>query len=560
MDTQQTNPSPEQNGRILALDVVRGFALFGIFLMNAEWFNRAMAEMRLGVPPGLSGADWWASRLVYLLVQGKFWTIFSLLFGMGFAVMLGRAEQAGRRFLPLYLRRIAGLAVFGAAHFILLWNGDILFSYALAALALLLLLYGKWKPILLSLAALAGLGFVPGLDPLWRVAGSLAYVSVAALFLRGEKRMGERWRRVPVFAFFFLVLGVVAVGTAALMWALSAGPLEARFGMSLAAAFTLAVGILAARYHQPAELRKRRLAVALYVLPFLGMTLFGVVQLAVQPSATGARAPAPVAGQSPAGVEAVRQAEKEAKRKEEAEKLRERIRAETRAHARGTYREAVAFRAGEFPRRATEEAGFAMMVISLFLLGAWFVQSGVMVRPRDHLPLFRRLALFALPVGVGLGVLGSVVATSTQPGAPPGRFMVAQGLLYLGNLPACLGYVSVVVLLLQRERAARWLAFLAPAGRMALTNYIAQAAISVVVFFGHGFGLWGMRRSWQMLYVAGVFALQVILSDWWLKRFRYGPLEWLWRAFTYWRIPPMRLHPAPVATQTPAPDDERSGA
>ena len=103
---------PEQ--RIEALDVVRGFALLGIFLMNIEFFNRETLSIGQGMPLGLTGIDWWASWFVAYFVQGKFWTIFSLLFGMGFAVMLTRAEQAGRAFMAPYLRRLAGLAVFGA--------------------------------------------------------------------------------------------------------------------------------------------------------------------------------------------------------------------------------------------------------------------------------------------------------------------------------------------------------------------------------------------------------------------------------------------------------------
>src|SRR5215207_8542899 len=101
------------NQRIEALDVVRGFALLGIFLMNIEYFNRTMASIGQGMPRGLTGIDWFASWFIAYFVQGKFWTIFSLLFGMGFAVMLVRAERAGREFAGMYLRRILALAVFG---------------------------------------------------------------------------------------------------------------------------------------------------------------------------------------------------------------------------------------------------------------------------------------------------------------------------------------------------------------------------------------------------------------------------------------------------------------
>ncbi|MEO5628249.1 MAG: hypothetical protein ABIQ62_00600, partial [Thermomonas sp.] len=85
--------------RIHALDVIRGLALVGIFMMNVEFFNRPTGEIGLGLPTGLPVLDDWAGWFVYIFVRGKFWTMFSLLFGMGFAVMLSRAEQAGRAFL-----------------------------------------------------------------------------------------------------------------------------------------------------------------------------------------------------------------------------------------------------------------------------------------------------------------------------------------------------------------------------------------------------------------------------------------------------------------------------
>ena len=146
--------------RIQALDVVRGFALLGIALMNVEFFNRPIGELDMGMPAGTSGIDYWAGWFVHVFVRGKFWTMFSLLFGMGFAVMLARAEQAGRGFFAPYLRRTLALAVFGVLHFVFLWTGDILFSYAAGAMLLMLVFYAKpqvllWLGVLLLLAAAA---------------------------------------------------------------------------------------------------------------------------------------------------------------------------------------------------------------------------------------------------------------------------------------------------------------------------------------------------------------------------------------------------------------------
>ncbi|MDQ3511546.1 MAG: hypothetical protein M3414_07690, partial [Pseudomonadota bacterium] len=90
--------------RIQAMDVLRGFALLGIGLMNIETFVGPIFGGITGLDPALVGADRWADALIYVLVQGKFYTLFSLLFGMGFAVMVARAQASDRSFGALYLR------------------------------------------------------------------------------------------------------------------------------------------------------------------------------------------------------------------------------------------------------------------------------------------------------------------------------------------------------------------------------------------------------------------------------------------------------------------------
>jgi len=529
--------------RIQALDVIRGFALLGIFLMNIEWFSRAQGEMSLGLPLGLTGADWWASRLIYVLVQGKFWTIFSLLFGMGFAVMLARAELAGRSFLKPYLRRIAALAVFGALHFILLYTGDILFSYAVGAVALLIVLYGNWKYILGALPILVGLGFIPKAQVIWASAGSLAYLGLLALYLRHEKRLRVFGASLPVFAFVLLLLGLLGTVASGVLWVLHKAPVEARIIMTMVSVALLILGGLWAAFHGPGERRLLRLGVVAYLFPMIMMTTGGIIQRFVPRPAPAAQAQkaGPEAKKPGTKSEAEQRAEREAERAKRIQQQHEEIRTETRVLSKGRFLEVLKFRASSFVKHAPEEGGFATIVVGMFLLGAWFVRSGVMMHPREHLPLFRKLASVALPLGVALGLLGSAIATSHVPGAERDGFQMATGLLMIGNLPACLGYVSVLVLMLHSDSVFSKVQLLAPVGRMALTNYLMQSAIMAVYFLGHGLGHWGMPRAWQVLFVLIVYAFQVGFSSWWLGRFTYGPMEWLWRAITYWQLPPFRL-------------------
>ena len=124
--------------RIEVMDVLRGFALLGILLMNIEAFVGPLLESVTGVNPRFSGADRWMDAAIYVLVQGKFITLFSLLFGMGFAVMLERANAAGASGTALYARRLFALLAIGLVHAILIWSGDILVTYALLGFVLLL--------------------------------------------------------------------------------------------------------------------------------------------------------------------------------------------------------------------------------------------------------------------------------------------------------------------------------------------------------------------------------------------------------------------------------------
>ena len=90
--------------------------------------------------------------------------------------------------------------MFGAVHFIYIWEGDILFSYAVAATPLLIVLYGRALPILIACAVLVGLGLIPDADSIFAVAGGLAATGLLALYLRGKKRLTWRGVSMPVFS------------------------------------------------------------------------------------------------------------------------------------------------------------------------------------------------------------------------------------------------------------------------------------------------------------------------------------------------------------------------
>jgi uncharacterized protein len=81
---------------------------------------------------------------------------------------------------------------------------------------------------------------------------------------------------------------------------------------------------------------------------------------------------------------------------------------------------------------------------------------------------------------------------------------------------------------------------MADAGQMDLTNYIAQSVLCTLIFYGYGFGLYGMGQAAGFLLAVAIYSQQLLWSGWWLRRFLFGPLEWVWRVITYWAPQPMR--------------------
>ncbi|MBB5174482.1 DUF418 domain-containing protein [Texcoconibacillus texcoconensis] len=135
---QQVQPT-EQQGRIEILDVLRGFALFGILLVNMQFFNTpkillVAAEMSVWE----STADKIVIWLIDMFASGSFFTIFSFLFGIGFYIFMERIEQKGLEVVPYYRRRLIILGGMGFIHLVFLWSSDILFTYAIAGFLLLL--------------------------------------------------------------------------------------------------------------------------------------------------------------------------------------------------------------------------------------------------------------------------------------------------------------------------------------------------------------------------------------------------------------------------------------
>ncbi|MCL1634985.1 DUF418 domain-containing protein [Luteimonas sp. SX5] len=511
------SPIAEQE-RIRTLDIVRAVALFGVFLMNVEYFARPLQAPERMIEPGLRGLNHALAWFEYVFMHGKFWTLFAMLFGMGFAVMLGRAEMRGGDFAAPYLRRTAALMAIGLAHGVLVWGGDILHSYAIGACVLLVVLRGRWWWLLLpSLAFLAAQVAWGSSRALFTAMIAFLMFAGAGAFVRERSAAAGTARRFPYSTLLSWTLLLSAIGFGVL-WIVSPGfvPLAAMVSSALlgAASFSL----------RPAGLsRLWRAGASIYLILPLAISatiLLGKLQLSTPaqapPAASAAYAAAEAAAAQAASI-----------------------------NASGSYAQNVALRWDYLADMLTSgEIYLLISVVGMFLIGFWFVRAGAIGDVQANRGLFRRMAAFGIPVGIALALSSAAFYTGDDPAKRDQAFLAAN-LMTVANLALSLGYLGALVLFVHSREKLR-LRWLAPAGRMALTNYLTQSVVGTLVFYGYGLGL-RMDRIGQLALVIGVFALQVLASRWWMSRFHFGPAEWFWRAATYARWPPLFRHRAPAA-------------
>jgi uncharacterized protein len=392
--------------RIIEVDIVRGFALFGVLLVNMYGFGADSIAWN-------SPTDKLAFAITRVFFESKSWTLFSLLFGFGFAVQMQRAQARNSSILPTYLRRLIVLFAFGAAH-ALLFDGDILMLYAELGIGLLLV------------------------------------------------------RRLPTRMLLLLAIGLMLVF-----------PL-ARF-----------------------------------------------VSTQDQPAATE---------------EILSIADARAQLEQDQS---------THVYATGSLAEVAADNASAIPANPLEdvktpESGLA--VFAMFLIGFSVGRSGILRDIHGHTASIARVRAWGL--GFGLSAMAVERALAVTAGyavfrsqrAGPGVQFAGDILFAFGITALALGYAATLILAAQTPRGKTILAPLAGVGRLALTVYLTQTLLFTTLFYGYGFGqAFRLGPAAVTAWAVIIFAVQVIACQWWSKRFRFGPVEWLWRCLTYLKWQPLRL-------------------
>ena len=178
-------------------------------------------------------------------------------------------------------------------------------------------------------------------------------------------------------------------------------------------------------------------------------------------------------------------------------------------------------------------------VVGMMLLGMGMMKLGLFSAARRGRFY---VGMMAIGYGIGLPLTIAIARSLVASGFDLLHYNRLLTLSDVNRFSMAIGHIGAVMLIC-RSGVLPWLrARLAAVGRMALTNYIGQSIMGGLVFYGVGLGLYGHLQRYQLYFVVlGIWMLQVTVSPIWLRRFRFGPLEWLWRSLTYKARQPMRI-------------------
>lgn len=399
-NTTSVQPT-KRTKRIDLLDVYRGFAVLGIFVVNIVIMNSTFLNQDEFAKQWTSDIDQLAERILQLFFYTKFFPIFSLLFGLGISMQALKLKRQDKKLSKFFARRMLGLFLIGVIHIVFIWSGDVLNLYALLGL-LVTVFIAKPNKLILFLA-----GFF-------------------LLFPFYDQ----------VFSFFFELI-----------------------------------------HYNPGS----------YLKDYTGADVNRII-------------------------------------------------------SEGSYFEGVKLRLLEYMSNIPMLFGFlAPIALSMFLVGVYLGKKKIYSSLK---PFIQQIAVPMLVI-TGLTNIYRVIFLFVLPQyeiyTNPDFRPYFIKLMVVSDVVMGLFYLWIIGWLWYHTKIRFLLKPLRHVGRMALTNYIMQSLIGLILFSSIGFSLYEtMSPSETLITAIAVFCVQVIYSKIWLSYFKFGPLEWAWRCFTYKEILPIR--------------------
>ena len=424
------NPT-EKAQRISSMDTIRGVALLGILLMNITGMGLYHAYDDPTVNGGATGWDlkvWWMNAMFF---EGTMRGMFTMLFGAGVVLFNSRSvgNINGVSVTDAYFRRLLWLFLFGLIHnYLLLWNGEVLFPYAIAGL--FVFTFRNWT------------------------SGRLIIVSGILLVLMS----------------FVYIYDYQAI--------------KSKFDKSTAV-----------------EIKQKQLK-----------KLSKEDSTAVQDWKSAV---------------------------EDAKPPKEKIEKNIKSRHEGYWSNLKSkSSAAQYMQTTYMYRHFFLEMTAMMLLGMALLKNGVLKAAKSN-----RFYMLMAVIGYGIGLTVNYLETSSIIDSKFGILEIAR--VYttydLGRLPTTFGHIAVIMLFIKSGILPFFQRSLAAVGQMAFTNYIMHSVICNFIFLGYGFSLYGILHRHQLYYIVfGIWIFQLIFSPIWLTFFRFGPLEWVWRSLTYWKMQPMK--------------------
>ncbi len=429
MQNSILNEPVAESKRIRSIDTLRGFALLGILLLNIIAFSGPIAAFfDPSADNEVSGLNLAVAMFVDIWGEGAFRAIFSMLFGAGLLIFLAKPVAEEGRLKSLYYRRTWLLVAFGLFNaYILLWFGDILYTYGVTGLVL----YFFRNLSAHKLALCSTILFL-----------FLALIHTSQYFY--TKALYTEYREV----------------------------------------------VLLPEGNELSEAQKQSL-------------------------------------------------ENWDEFLQNQQTTPEQIVLEANARSEG-YIENFIFTA---PINIMFQTAIFLIngfwdAAAMMLLGMALMKWNVFDASRE-LSFYLKMMLFGFAIGLVINSWEEVVYLSS--GFEPFLSATARPTYDLGRLGMALGYIGMVMTLCKLDVLPKVRHAFACVGQMALTNYLAQSVICNTIFLGFGFGMWGKMQRYEIYFVViGIWIFQLLFSVAWLKKYRFGPAEWLWRSLTYRKRQPLR--------------------
>lgn len=186
---------------------------------------------------------------------------------------------------------------------------------------------------------------------------------------------------------------------------------------------------------------------------------------------------------------------------------------------------------------------FIARALSMMIFGLYLWKQGIVQNIQKYLPILKKYLWWFLIIGFSGQLLRVTADEFTYP--HDDTHLILKFLTLFTNtisVPALsLGYAIIIYLLYNSGKVSHILNPISAVGRMAITNYLFHSLLCTTLFYGYGFGLYGkIKPANGLLLATGIFIFQIGFSNWWLSRYKFGPVEWLWRSLTYKNIQTMK--------------------